>query len=135
MNEIPALYRDREMSFDDNEIELMKYLSFKAGIQGIQIKNYYSKIVNFALKEFFEVKFKELKLEHYINIDYEAAVRKAEEKRQEDIIARDNLRLLQLAKLRIINREIEKIQEEEKKLGKQIETPEDIGRKLFNFKI
>ena len=135
MNSIPTLYRNREISFDPNMIEKMKYLSFKAGIEGMQVKHYYSQIVNAALKEFFEVKFKELKLEHYINQEYEDNIRKAEEQRKKDMIARDDQRLLQLAKLRIINREIEKIQEEEKKSGKKIEPPEDIKRRLFNYKI
>lgn len=135
MNEIPALYRNRDMNFDSDVLEKMKFLSFKARVQALQVKNYYSKIVNDALKEFFEVKFKELKLEHYINVAYEADIKQAEERRKKDIIARDDQRLLQLAKLRIIKREIEKIQEEEKKSGKKIETPEDVGRRLSNYKI
>jgi len=133
MNDIPILYRNREMNFDNDMLEKMKYLSFKAGIQALQVKNYYSKIVNDALREFFEVKFKELKLEHYINQAYEADIRKAEEKRKEDMIARDDRRLLELAKARIIFKEIANIREEEKRTGKKVEVEYTKNIKKYNL--
>jgi len=116
-------------------LEKMKYLNFKAGKQGRNLKERFSEIVNEALKKFFEVKFKELQIEHYIDVEAETSKKRRQEMLEEQARERENRRLLQLAKLRIMEREIKKIQADEEKSGKKIEPPKDIKRRLFNFKI
>lgn len=133
--DIPTLNRNREMAFDQTMLEKMKYLNFKAGKQGRNLKERFSEIVNEALKEFFEVKFKELQIEHYIDVEAETSKKRRQEMLEEQARERENRRLLQLAKLRIMEREIKKIQADEEKSGKKIEPPKDIKRRLFNFKI
>ena len=131
MNPIPILYGNREMSFDPDTLEKLKYINFKRkGKPGR-----YSDIVSEALKEFFDVKFKELKIEHYVDVKAEADKKRWEKMQEEQARERENRRLLQLAKLRIMENEIERIKKEEEKTGKKIELPADIGRRLGNYRI
>ena len=135
MEGIPILYRNREMSFEPETLDKLRYLNYKAGKQSFNLKERFSDIVNDALREYFDVKFLELKIEHYIDVAAEDSKRRNEEFLKEQARLKENVRLLQLAKLRIMEREIEKIKEEEKKSGKKIELPVDFGRKLGNYRI
>lgn len=135
MGEIPALYKNREMSFDPDMLEKIKFLNYKAGKQGLELKERFSSIVNDALREFLAEIFKKLGIEHYIDLEAIESKKRYEKMMEEQASERENRRLLQLAKLRIMEREIEKIKKEEKESGKKIESPVDIKRRLFNYKI
>ena len=126
---VPILYRNREIHFDEETLEKLKYLNFKLGRK----KDRYSEIVNEALKEFFKVKFKKLKIEHYVNESFEADKKRAQKKMEEDAKERDNYRLLMLAKQKIIEDAIKSIKEEEAKTGIKKEPPVDIKRRYINF--
>lgn len=135
MGEIPALYKNREMLFDPDMLEKIKFLNYKAGKQGLELKERFSSIVNDALREFLAEIFKKLGIEHYIDLEAIESKKRYEKMMEEQASERENRRLLQLAKLRIMEREIEKIKKEEKESGKKIESPVDIKRRLFNYKI
>ena len=130
---VPPLQRNREISFDDNTLEKLRYLNYKAGKQGYDLKERFSLIVNEALREFFEVKFKELKIEHYVNEAYEGNKRRAKERMKEEARASEDLRLLKLAKMKIIEDAIEAIKKEEKKTGIKKQPPADLKRRYFKF--
>jgi len=135
MNTVPILYINRELSFDPDTLEKLKYLNYKAGKQGKNLKERFSPIINEALTEFFDVKLVELNIEPYIDVEAENSKRRYQKMLEEQAREKENRRLLQLAKLRIIENEIQKIQEEEKKSGKKTEPPYDIRRILSNYKI
>ena len=130
---VPVLQRNREISFDDNTLEKLRYLNYKAGKQGYDLKERFSLIVNEALREFFEVKFKELKIEHYVNEVYEGNKRRNKERMKEEARASEDLRLLKLAKMKIIEDAIEAIKKEEKKTGIKKQPPADLKRRYFKF--
>jgi len=134
MNPIPILYRDRELLFDPDILEKMIFLNMRAGKIENNLKRF-SDIINQALSEFFDTKFPELKIERYIDVEAEASQKRFEKMQEEQSQEKENRRLLQLAKKRIIEREIEKIKKEEEKSGKKTELPDDIGRILGNYKI
>jgi len=129
MSGIPALYRNREINFDKETLEKLQYLNFKSG----KLKDRYSWIINDALKKFFEKKFQELKIQHYVNEGYEADLRRAEERIKAEAKERDDLRLLKLAKVKIIEDAIEAIKKEEKKTGIKKEPPADFARRYIRF--
>ena len=135
MEGIPILYRTREMSFESETLDKLRYLNHKAGKQGFNLKERFSPIINDALREYFDRVFPDLKIERYVDVEEEDNRRRWEEMQEEQARQKENVRLLQLAKLRIMEREIEKIKEEEKKSGKKIELPADIGRKLGGYRI
>jgi predicted TIM-barrel fold metal-dependent hydrolase len=131
MNKIPILYRNRNLFFDPDTLEQLKFLNWKRGYK----PGHYSNIVNDALTDFFKVKFEELGIEHYVDVEAEHAKKREEEELRAQEQDRENRRLLSLAKLRIIEREIEKIKKEEAKEGKKTELPKDIKRTLHNYKM
>ena len=135
MGEIPALYKNREMSFDPDTLEKLRFINYKAGKQGLELKERFSSIVNDALREFFDVKFPELQIEHYEDLEAIESEKRQQKMIEEQARERENRRLLQLAKLRIMEREISMIKKEEEESGKKIELPADIKRRLFNYKI
>lgn len=120
-----------ELSFDPATLEKLKYLNLKRNGK----PNRYSDIVNDALEDFFKKELPKLKIEYYIDKEAEAQEIKHQEWLEKQARETDDRRLLWLAKLRLIEREIEMIKEEEKKAGKQIETPVDIRRRLANYQI
>ena len=135
MDSIPILYKNREMNFEPETLDKLRYLNHKAGKQGFNLKERFSPIINDALREYFDRVFPDLKIARYVDVEEEASKKRFEEMQEEQIREKENRRLLQLAKLRIMEREIEKIKEEEKKSGKKIELPADIGRKLGGYRI
>ena len=135
MNPIPILYGNREMSFDPDTLEKLKYLNYKAGKQGKNLKERFSPIINEALAEFFDVKLVELNIEPYIDVEAENSKRRYQKMIEGQAREREDRRILQLAKLKIIEDAKKAIMKEEKKSGKKIELPNDIKRQLFNYKI
>ena len=134
MGEIPILYRNRELSFDSKTLEQMIYLNVKAGKTGNNLKRF-SEIVNQALKEFFEVKFTELKIEHYVDVEEEAHKIRWQKIMEEQAREKDRRRIIKLAKKMMMEEYIEKVIKKEKKSGKKIELPSDIGRILADYGI
>jgi len=134
MEEIPILYRNRELSFDSKTLEQMIYLNVKAGKTGNNLKRF-SEIVNQALKEFFEVKFTELKIEHYVDVEEEAHKIRWQKIMEEQAREKDRRRIIKLAKKMMMEEYIEKVIKKEKKSGKKIELPSDIGRILADYGI
>lgn len=108
-SKIPIMESNREMSFDQDTIEKLKYLT--------KVKNEGSitDICNKALTEFLKVKFEELNLEHFTNPVYEQKIIANKAWLEEDARKRDEARLLNLAKARIIEKEIKKIKAKEAK--------------------
>jgi len=135
MNTVPILYINRELSFDPDTLEKLKYLNYKAGKQGKNLKERFSPIINEALAEFFDVKLVELNIEPYIDVEAENSKRRYQKMIEGQAREREDRRILQLAKLKIIEDAKKAIMKEEKKSGKKIELPNDIKRQLFNYKI
>ena len=134
MEKIPILYRNRELSFDSKTLEQMIYLNVKAGKTGNNLKRF-SEIVNQALKEFFEVKFTELKIEHYVDVEEEAHKIRWQKIMEEQAREKDRRRIIKLAKKMMVEEYIEKVIKKEKKSGKKIELPSNIGRILADYGI
>ena len=111
--EIPVMQKQREMSFDDETLEKITYLT------KVKKEGNINDICNKAIKEFLEVKFKEMKLEHYIDPSYEAGKVLLKERLEREAKERDDSRLLEIAKARILQKEIEKIKEEEARIREE----------------
>lgn len=120
MREIPKLYWDRDITFDEDTLEKILYLGKVtiASTMWCTVVKAISDICNKALKEFFEIEFKKLKIDHFFNPKHEADIIRREEREKERFQEEDDRRLLALAKSRIIFKEIEKIKEEEARTGK-----------------
>jgi len=131
MSELPILYRNQEILFDEKTQGKLKYLNWKR--KGKPSR--YSDIVNEALENFFEREFPKLDIELYRDLESEYKQKREEERLKEQAEESEFRRVLQLAKKRIIEREIAKIREEEKKSGNKIQLPKDIKRILHNYKI
>jgi len=129
MESIPILYSNRELSFDSTTLEKLKYLNLQRNGK----PNRYSDIVNDALEDFFKQEFPKLKIEYYIDVVAEAKEINHQKWLEEQAAEAENRRLLWLALIRLVEHEKEKIQEEEKKTGKKVETPADIRRRLANY--
>jgi len=112
----------------------MIYLNVKAGKTGNNLKRF-SEIVNQALKEFFEVKFTELKIEHYVDVEEEAHKIRWQKIMEEQAREKDRRRIIKLAKKMMVEEYIEKVIKKEKKSGKKIELPSNIGRILADYGI
>ena len=117
---------NRMMNFDKDTIEKLKYL------KEIKKEGNVSDICNKALIEFLKVKFEKLHLEHYRDEAYEERVIAGKRKMEEDAKARDDFRLLEIAKARILQNEMAKIRIEEAKIR---EEEERTGIKVPKFEM
>lgn len=128
--EMPVLYTSRQMSFEAETLKKLKYLNYKRKGR----PDRYSDIVNEALAWFFEREFPKMQIELYVDKE---AIQQAQHQREvlkQQAKDKDNARLVRLAKIRILEREIETIRQEEKQSGKKIEEPKDIRRQLHEYK-
>jgi len=132
MEEIPSIYRTRELSFEPETLSKLRYLNWKAGKQNYDLRERFSSIVNESLRDFFDIQFPKLKIERFVDHKAEADKIRSQRKKESQAKEAEDKRLLRGAKLRIVKNEIEKIKEEEKKAGKKIELPDSIGRILGN---
>ena len=132
MEEIPSIYRTRELSFEPETLSKLRYLNWKAGKQNYDLRERFSSIVNESLRDFFDKVFPQLGIERWFDVKAEADKIRSQRKKESQAKEAEDKRLLRAAKLRIVENEIEKIKEEEKKSGKNVETPGNIGRLLKN---
>ena len=107
---IPIMQTNRMMDFDKDTIEKLKYL------KEIKKEGNVSDICNKALIEFLKVKFEKLHLEHYRDEAYEKRVIEGKRRMEEDAKKRDDNRLLEIAKARILAQEVNKIRIEEARI-------------------
>ena len=108
-SDIPVMFSSRDMGFDKETLEAFKYLEFKG-------EHKPSDICEKALVIYLDKKFKEHKLEHFIDPIFEERKIQLKLKMEEDARKRDDLRLLEVAKARILQNEILKIRDEELKI-------------------
>jgi len=124
---IPIINPNRTLSFDKDTIEKLEYL------KEIKKEGDISDICNKALEEFLKIKFKELHLNHFIDTNFEAGKIALQKRLEEDAKKRDDFRILQLAKTRIMENAIKDIRADETKTGIKTEFPRDI-RTNTNYK-
>ena len=123
---ISIMQTNRMMNFDKDTIEKLKYL------KEIKKEGNVSDICNIALTEFLKVKFEEMNLDHFIDPVYEERKIQSKLKMEEDAKARDDFRLLETAKARILQNEMAKIRIEEAKIR---EEEERTGIKVPKFEM
>ncbi len=111
---MPMLHRNRDLFLDEKTVEKITYLTNFKNAGNL------NDIVNKALKEYLAVKFKELNLLHYIDLEFEQRVKNNLKRQELEAKKRDNIRLVEIAKRRILEREVEKLKAEEKRMGKKI---------------
>lgn len=128
--DMPILYTNRDIVFEPETLKKLKYLNYKKKGK----PDRYSDIVNEALATFFEREFPSLEIELYVDTKAIEQAKKHKEMLKEQAKDKDNARVLKLAKVRIIEREIEAIRQEEKESGKKIIPPKDIKRQLHEYK-
>lgn len=134
MEGMPIILANREIAISQETVEKLRFLNIKAGVEGNKV-NRYSDIINQALKEFFEVKFKELNIEYFIDTELLDHMEMARQRLEEARAERERIRLIRLAKKRMIEKEIQAIKAEEKRTGQKIEVPKDIVRTLKEYDI
>lgn len=108
-NDIPVMFNSREMIFDKKTLEAFKYLELKG-------ENKPSDICEKSLVTYLDKKFKEHNLEHFIDPVYEERLIAIKLKSEEEAKKRDEFRLLEVAKARILQAEVQKIRDEEAKI-------------------
>lgn len=111
---MPMLHRNRDLFLDEKTVEKITYLTNFKNAGNL------NDIVNKALKEYLAVKFKELNLLHYIDLEFEQRVKNNLKRQELEAKKRDNIRLVEIAKRRILEREVEKLKAKEKRTGKKI---------------
>lgn len=127
--DIPILYQNRELSFEPSTLEKVKFLNLKRNGK----PNRYSDIINASLEDFFTKEFPKLKIEYYIDVEAEESKKRYEKMMEEQAEEAENRRVLDLAKLLMVEDYINKVKRIEKETGKKMETPSDIRRRLFNY--
>ncbi|MDD5689502.1 MAG: hypothetical protein PHQ76_04390 [Caldisericia bacterium] len=134
MEGIPILYANRDLQFEPETVEKLRYLNHKRGKTGIPMKQHFSEIVNEALEEFFKERFEKLNIELFVDMEAIQKAEKLEREKRENERAREERRLYQLATLRMMKRAYEKeigaIKKEEKENGKKYEIPADYLRQI-----